>query len=56
MANQINSAADGSSLVQAIAGEKVKITAQEWGSKARSKPECYHEVAHTFNAFVPPID
>ena len=56
MANQINSDEGGSSLVQVLPGGKVKITAEEWGAKARSKPECYHQVGHVFGAYVLAVD
>ena len=36
--------------------EKVRITADEFGSKNRDKVECYHTVAHKFNGYVPAID
>ena len=36
--------------------EKVRITAEEWGAKARDKIECYHQVAHVFGAYVPNAD
>ena len=56
MSKNINSAADeGSSLLKAV-GAKVKITAEEWGAKARRKVECYHQVGHEFGAFIPPLD
>ena len=56
MSNQINSNLGGSSLVEKATSQKVKITAEEWGAKARNKTECYHQVGHEFGAFVPPID
>ena len=34
----------------------MKITAEEWGAKARNKMECYHLVAHGFSAFLPAAD
>ena len=34
----------------------MRITAEEWGAKARDKVECYHQVAHVFGAYVPPVD
>ena len=42
MANIIDSSAQGSSLVNEMKQQKVKITAEEWGAKARDKVECYH--------------
>ena len=56
MSNQIQSDPAGSSLVNKIVGEKVKITADEWGAKARDKTECYHQVGHVFGAYLPAID
>ena len=32
------------------------ITADEFGAKARTKQECYHQVAHEFGAYVPDPD
>ena len=51
-----DSAAGGSSLVQQIVPQKVRITAEEWAAKARDKVECYHQVAHVFGAYVPAPD
>lgn len=56
MADQINSGAEGSSLVDNPIGDRVMVTAEEWGAKARSKPECYHQVAHCFGGYVPDVD
>ena len=56
MSKQISSANAGSSLVEKATSQKVKITAEEWGAKARAKAECYHQVGLVFGAYLPPIE
>ena len=36
--------------------ENVKLTAEEFGAKARDKVEVYHVCAHVFGAYIPSID
>ena len=47
---------DASSLVADVGAQKVRITAEEWATKARNKTECYHLVAHGFGAYLPAVD
>ena len=56
MADQINSAGLGTSLLPDIIAQKVMITAEEWAAKARDKTECYHKVGHEFGAYLPSVD
>ena len=56
MADQINSDAVPQYAAKLQGDEKVRITVEEWGAKARDKKECYHQVAHVFGAYVPEVD
>ena len=54
--NLINLNHDGDAKPINVMQDKVRITVDEWGARARDKTECYNLLAHEYGAYLPHID
>ena len=56
MSSLLNQNPPNDNQISSLVTQNVKITAAEWGAKAKGKTECYHLLSHEWGAYLPHPD